>query len=377
MNGGPTTPAFERWLLDPRDPLVFGDGGQVPALMPRSTFLMPPQATVAGLVRTALLEAAGDFSAAAARAELAVRVRGPWLLEHPAGATESVLWAPAPADVALAEGELLPPHLLRPRPDDGVRWLPGAPPGLGLVYLPPRENGRKTERLPFPLWPFEALVDWGLGADPRPLLEQKGLLARRRPLPVAPEHRVHVAIDPETQTALPEALFSSGGQRFAEEFQLAVEVHDGRPADGRQPLRSPRLLVLGGEGRTVACTTGGERVLPPFEEYEARLTARAAAVAAEDRLGLRLQLLTPGCFGGWQPAWPRALEGLLQAVAIGRHLAVSGWDLQHARPRAVRRLVPAGSVYFLGPFTSGDQVIDLCRQLWGRSLCEGQPGDPG
>jgi hypothetical protein len=55
---------------------------------------------------------------------------------------------------------------------------------------------------------------------------------------------------------------------------------------------------------------------------------------------------------------------------------VSGWDLQRRRPRAVRRLVPAGSVYIFGRVASPEALLGLCEALWGRSLCAGLEGDP-
>jgi len=367
---------YETWRLVPRDPLVFGDGGPVAAFTPRSTFLLPPQATVAGLVRSALLEAAGDLSADAARAALGVRVRGPWLVEDdPEGEGRSGrLWVPAPADVVFAGGEPIAPRLVQPTEDEGVSWPPGAPPRL--VQLESRgeaTGGAKTEKPAFPLWPLESVVDWGLEKGPPPVAERWNLLSPGAKHPIERESRIHVAIDPERQAALPEALFSSGGLRLAERFHLAVEV--APPEDGNLAGRRPAgLRVLGGESRTVACTVSPGPLFPGREDYQ---EAVQAFVDQADRpLGLRVQLLTPGDFGGWRPRWPAGVAAPLLAVAMDRPQAVSGWDLQRQRPRAVRRLVPAGTVYYLGPFDRPEPLLETWRALWGTSLCADAAGDP-
>jgi CRISPR-associated protein Cmr3 len=230
------------------------------------------------------------------------------------------------------------------------------------------------EELPFRLWPLEAVIAWGLGEQPIPLpTERWDLLSASGRHPIQREARVHVAIDPERQTALPEVLFSSGGLRVADGFRFAVEV--AQPEGGRINLPSPSgLRVLGGESRTVACTATPEALLPGFEVYRERVE-RSLRVARPP-LGLRVQLLTPGDFGGWRPRWPTAVTAPVVAIAMNRHQAVSGWNLRGQRPRAVRRLVPAGTVYYLGPFAGTEALLEAWRALWGVSLCEGLPGDP-
>ena len=73
---------------------------------------------------------------------------------------------------------------------------------------------------------------------------------------------------------------------------------------------------------------------------------------------IRMILMTPAIFKhGWKPAWldsnssnpPQALGKVklkLISAAVGRREPVSGWNLRSDTPRAVRWMVPAGSVYF-------------------------------
>jgi CRISPR-associated protein Cmr3 len=87
---------------------------------------------------------------------------------------------------------------------------------------------------------------------------------------------------------------------------------------------------------------------------------------------IRLVLATPAVFAkGWRPAWlsDGSLQGAppgnthvqlrLVGAASGRWRAVSGWSLQPLEetgrpgPKPIRRMVPAGSVYFF-EVASGD-----------------------
>jgi hypothetical protein len=250
---------------------------------------------------------------------------------------------------------------------------------LLLAELParyPAMDGFKTDRLDFPFWPFESVVAWSLHPQARPFAADT---ARK---PVQPEYRVHVALQDDTWTAEPAALFSSSGLRFDTGFGVALEVEDGREpaAAGPAPGSPAHLLVLGAESRASACSVSEGGCFPAFSDDRRKTYgARIAELAASgEELGLRLQLLTPGCFGGWAPPWPGPLANKLRAVVMNRFVAVSGWNLQvppNGRPRQVRRLVAPGSLYFFGPFEA-DQLLALCEAWWGRSLCEGLAGDP-
>lgn len=349
-------PTLQTWWLEPRDPLVLRDGGRGVALQPHAVPRLPPQATVAGLVRTSWLEALGTTSAQAAETSLGVSIRGPWLVRRTAGALQP--WLPVPADVVVVDGALQCAELVRPDPEEGTLWPDEVELALDLLALPQRDGRkRKTHRPAFAFWPLEAVIAWGLGQAP----QNSGV--EKAPYPIEPEARVHVSIDEETMTAKREALFSSAGLRFAEGFELAVEVS----APGEPP--PPSLRFLGGEARTVRYRAEAEPLLPAYEAVSARFEARVEEITARGGvLGLRLQLITPGSFGGWQPAWPPALAGRLRAVAMERHLSVSGWNLQQARQRPVRRLVPAGSVYLFGHFSDAAEVLALCRAHWCRAL---------
>ena len=78
---------------------------------------------------------------------------------------------------------------------------------------------------------------------------------------------------------------------------------------------------------------------------------------------------------GYLPAWldKQTLQGVLptqskvkvqlKAVAIDRWLPVSGWDLQSWKPKATRKAVAAGSVYWFGIVEGVLTQADI-EQLW-------------
>ncbi len=372
----------QTWWLEPRDPLVFGDGSRIPALAPRHRFLLPPQGTLAGMVRTRYVAGQADVSRDTARSLLHIEVRGPWLARLRGDGTVPELWLPIPADVMAVRNEqektetYLPSRVVELDPEEGTLWpddWPGDSRSLPmLIEKAERLDGIKTSRPDFPFWPLQDVVRWNL--DPQ------GLARRPGKRPIRPEYRVHVGIDDATWTAEAEALFSSAGLRYGKDFGLAAEVLDRRPvqdSSGPTPGAPPHLLILGAESRAVSCTALPGGCFPAFDAFQRLYEERIEQIlAAGDRLGLRLQLLTPASFGGWRPEkWPEKLQGRLLAACLDRYVPVSGWDLQAGGPRSVRRLVPAGTVYLFGEYPDSTTVLDLCSKWWSRSLCTGQPGD--
>ena len=88
-------------------------------------------------------------------------------------------------------------------------------------------------------------------------------------------------------------------------------------------------------------------------------------------------LATPAIFkDGWKPGWlTNGLEGELYGVKLklvgvsnGRWKAISGWSLASPRgPKAIRRMVPAGSVYF---FKCGQGVATQLANHWLQSVSD-------
>jgi CRISPR type III-B/RAMP module-associated protein Cmr3 len=375
------------WVIDPRDPLVFGTGAPPTSFVARAGALPSPN-TVAGMVRARFV-ASGSYVSPARAAELLERIsiRGPWL-RGPVASGAKEHWIPAPHDGVRACDAFVPAKVDEPTHGEGVLWPDSNPDDLWLVHLPERgPDGSKVAPIAAntPLWPLGAAVRWALGEAVTP--------AQVAPLQhgadpasiVAREHRVHVAIDNRTGTAQPGALFSSPGMRFERDFEIAIDV----TAHDESDAAPPGAVVLGGESRLSFRRVDVGATFPAFEAYEPQY---ANALARTPR-GLRVQLLTPACLQhdvepgtpAWRPAPPVAGLELVAACIPGQS-AISGWDLQAAdgrgAPRAVRRLVPVGSVYYyvfpeLGGEALSRALLAACRQLWGCPITPDRPRTPG
>jgi CRISPR-associated protein Cmr3 len=374
------------WVIDPRDPLVFGTGVPPTPFVARSGALPSPN-TIAGMVRARFV-ASGSHVSPARATELLERisVRGPWL-RGPVASGAKELWVPAPYDgVRTGDtfGHAILGDSIEPIHDEGVLWSDSDSDDLQLVHLPERgQDGAKVAAIAAgtPLWPLGAAVRWALGEDVTPAqvaplqhgTDPAGIVAR--------EHREHVAIDNRTGTAQPGALFSSAGMRFERDFAIAIDV----TARDESDAAPPGAVVLGGESRLSFRRVDAGATFPAFDAYEPQYVNALARMPR----GLRVQLLTPACLQqdvvpgtpAWRPAPPVA--GLkLVAACIPGHSAISGWDLQAAdgrgAPRAVRRLVPAGSVYYyvfpeLGGEALTRALLAACRRLWGCPITPDRP----
>jgi CRISPR-associated protein Cmr3 len=124
---------------------------------------------------------------------------------------------------------------------------------------------------------------------------------------------------------------------------------------------------------------GGKRRLALVENVGAELFAAPRELPGQ-ALGLRLILATPAHFQrGWlpdglereehkgRPCWVGKLPGVegrvvLRAALVNRPLELSSWDMARGKPRATRRLVPAGSTYFFER-VDGQPFTDF-KALW-------------
>ncbi|HYH97869.1 type III-B CRISPR module-associated Cmr3 family protein, partial [Hyalangium sp.] len=189
---------------------------------------------------------------------------------------------------------------------------------------------------------------------------------------------VRVTLDPTTQAAVPGMLYQAEVLETLErsgEWALGVEcaLPEDTPAFPRGPVG------LGGKRRMAMAEPVGTELFSAPKELP------------RSSPGLRLVLATPAHFErGWlpdglertehegQPAWVGTLPGVegrvvLRAALVPRSLELSTWDMARGRPRATRRLVPAGSTYFFEKvdgrgFTA---LSALWLAAWGGSREEG------
>lgn len=330
----------------------------------------PPPSTVAGCIRTAWARETGqDFGAHL----MALGVDGPLLARAGAGGG-LCLYAPRPAD-ALYFGQKDTACCIRAEPTPFTEGSGADLPDGLLPVVAKAPDGKETKGPAW--WAWDDLLGFRRGDDEL----SYSRLSNGGWSPPEGDLRTHVAIEPTTFAAKTGQLFQTEGLDFSP---------PGGMADG--PTSDLRLLVRVGKPLSAAMAhLGGERRLAwiePRESADWPVPPDGWLAQVARAKGLTLTLLTPALFAaGYRPGWldeevagsgplrragsPPGLPGLrvvLCAAALGRWQPHSGWDLERQVPRAGRKLVPAGAVYWFR--LVGDPSAENLAALWLSSICD-------
>lgn len=246
------------------------------------------------------------------------------------------------------------------------------PDGLLPVFFQQRPKSKPVSGPAW--WTQDNMTDWLCEEMPQQQeqIKQNDLGHAQLPTDV----RYHIALDRETLSSAPGLLYQSAGRDFAA-LRKAKDLQQlnkrGWQAEHYALLArfdkklEAGMLRLGGEGRLSALQSCNNA----WPQMPAKLRQ-----ALKGQKHIRLILQTPALFqNGWRPAWldkgeHPTIEGLklkLCAAATERWQAISGWDIRAKKPKAVRRLVPAGSVYW---FEILNNDFDDWDALWLTSLCD-------
>jgi len=205
----------------------------------------------------------------------------------------------------------------------------------------------------------------------------------------AKDVRSHVAIDAKTGAHLEGQLFMTSGLDFtmpseAGPARLAMRVRadQGNIFEG-SVTGMKGFNPLGGERRLAFWQTENCDVLWQCPE-ELQIALKPAA--PEQQTLVKLVLATPACFNkGWKPGWlsegeqgrqpegsPPSCPGVrlkLVSACVGRWQAISGWSLEKGSvgEKPIRRLVPAGSVYFFEIINGSASELS---SAWLESVCD-------
>lgn len=358
------------WIIEPQDPLIVRDGRPfraTPGARARSLPFPFPSTTAGGVRTRAGKDDNGRFDKNLVAAVQNIPHRGPFLVELDGDDVDALL-LPAPADALLFDT------------DDGVErkaLQPVRPPAHAGTDLPneltypvglPRIDSRKPSKRAPRFWRWKAYRAWLLSTADAPVT----LAGLGHGGPKA-DRRLHVAIDPATQTGEDGKLFMTSGLTFwraaddtefrfgaAKRLALLVEAETGK-----MPQRTG-FDPLGGERRLMHWRPT-DYLLPelPKELADAIVTAGHC----------RIILLTPGYFAqGWLPTDLRqerhGVRPDLLAAVVGSPVVPSGWDLKKREAKPTRRLAPAGSVYYLK--LTGDEaaVRAWLEEVWFRSVSD-------
>lgn len=332
-------------LLTPMAPLVLRTGKPFGDTGGGDSFMFPLPSTVAGALRAAHAdEEKLDF---ATNKEAILGLASHSALPASIDAQNQIkILFPCPADARYIRPAMeLMVRRLKPvamMEDEGCDLWPGLRP----VFLEGEEKAKPAAGPSW--WSSSTMLTWLLGDDP----DSENLGPEQTPV----DTRTHVALNPDTLAAKFGHLFQSSGPDFEARRCLPDTALSSRGwSHERYGLLArfehqlkPTMVRLGGEGRmaSVASCDGWPRLPAPLKS------------ALEQTNTIRLALATPALFsGGWKPGWIGAdLTGsppgfpelvlCLKAAAVTRWQALSGWDMVAKQPKAVRRLVPAGSVYW-------------------------------
>lgn len=348
--------------IQPRDPIVARDGrpfGSVGSNRMKSLD-WPLPTTVAGAVRTLLGQShGGNFDAAMIARLKDVSCQGPLPV------SEGQLFVPAAEDAIFTRDS----KCVTLRPEEVDRQSVGLDLPCGLWPALPRELPESKLREVPAWWSVTKMIEWLLephDADP----EFFNTHDHFRQSPVHDE-RSHVKIDPNTFAAQDQMLYSSTGLTLDRLLQAAdanvsypahlvirIDTTDQEFQATVQTLAT--FQPLGGERRVVhVCHDPAEQV-----RFDCPIQIRNVLAKVQVGDGVRMALATPAIFEhGWRPAWlapneaghlvgtppeaPDTLRLELVSVSNQRWDAVSGWSYEEPRgPKPVKRMVPAGGVYF-------------------------------
>jgi CRISPR-associated protein Cmr3 len=339
----------------------------------------PYPSVLAGSLRTLLGKQNGEgFSRVVVDKLKKIDVAGPFPMVSDGQGEQ--LYFPAPRDLVVHESD-----------DEGRRAVPLRPMRLadgegcdlppGLLPVSVTEDGKPARAPAF--WSYERMTDW--------LLNPTGKRFEAPPADGAigsgyfdvpgKDERIHVAIDPKAGAAEEGLLFMTVGldlnaKGVKERVSLSVRVEaENRFGDlvGQLDAFHP----LGGEQRLVRWRTRQNH--PPA--WTAHEKLREALEKSKPGQGIRMILATPAMFKeGWMPGWigdgltgcppGTQVELKLVGACVGRWKPISGWSLEAGKvgPKPVRRLVPAGSVYFFEAMSGNAE--SLVGDMWLRSVCD-------
>jgi len=368
--------------LTANDPIIARDGRPFGVNQGRRMrgLPWPLPSVVAGSFRTALVKASSDtgFSGDVPERLKKIAVAGVFPVY------DEELYLPAPGD-ALAEPtddkKIKTVHRVVPSACPGGCDFPDGLP-LQPVVLPKNVEDFKPIEPPA-WWPLTKMVEW-LTATEKVEYVPDWLTEKFLNQPIQ-QLRDHVQLDAELGASAEGLLFATSGLHVSHLPRHGAKANDRKiPFEERfaQITLSARVDFgdsdwqgterlswhpLGGERRLVHWASAGTQKL---WECPGEVKERLANATR-----IRMVLATPAIFAnGWKPGWLKnGLEGefngvklKLKGVSNGRWKAVSGWSLAKTNdkgqldpsgkpgPKAIRRMVPAGSVYFFEVENPGD-----------------------
>lgn len=363
------------YLIESLAPLVFRGGKPFGTQASAQDIIFPLPSSAAGLLRAiaigqkqvdGITERLNQVQDATYQKILSIPVKGPFLVRYSDDSNFDVL-VPKPANALYFEDrQKKQTKLVRLAPQVIDTEICGSdlPNGLFPVQMTESIKGKPQTGVNF--WNLQHLLQWQQGEELTFEDVQAGGLSQ---LPI--EIRTHVAIDEKTSAAQTGQLFQTANLDLS-----AQRLEQGGWTESRFGFVIQSELHLEQD----IATFGGERRLSQFKPVTAELNLKAKGLTAEklnQAKGFSLNFINPVIFAqGYKPAWldvdgvgvlPNTqIQVKLKATAIDRWLPVSGWDSILWKPKAMRKAVSAGAVYWfelLSDMSNADLEI-LQNYVW-------------
>lgn len=374
--------------MTPQDPLVardgrpFGDGqGSRMRGLP-----WPLPSVVAGSFRTALVKAgSNDFSGDIPTRLMEIAVAGVFPV------CDGELYLPAPNDAVAEPGtdeKGLPTiktiHRVQPLENFGGCDFPNDLP-LKPVMLSDTQSNSDFKPADIPSWwPVEKISDWLVG-------NQISFDKKFLKTPIT-SMRDHVALEADQGAAEEGKIFASSNLNVGYLPRFRMKLDDDKSAFRdrfAEVTLSARVTIPDSETKLnldhnfdIWHPLGGERRMVHWSKNPAPMLWNCPGKVKQslkNATRVRMVLATPAIFkNGWKPDWlTNGLDGELSGVKLklvgasnGRWKAISGWSLAPPKigPKPIRRMVPAGSVYFFEVEKPG--AAEPLADLWLQSVSD-------
>lgn len=374
------------YLIESLAPLVFRSGKPFGSQASAQDVFFPLSSAAAGLVRYLHLSQNTDGQAfALTKAEfeqykqnvLSVQSYGPFLVKF-SDENDVQILVSKPANAMYHENkETGETSLVRLIPKQGFEIADkeghlitkqnhedcgsDLPDGLLHVQMEKDLKGKPAKGANF--WTLEHFIQWQKGESlDFKTVDNHGVTS------IPTELRTHVAIDDDSLASVNGKLFQTAS------FDLAHQKTD----DGWEEKRLGFLVQTTEELKPDLATFGGERRLSHIKSVNnislPFMPTKDDADKINELKGFSLAFITPCIFeNGSLPAWidkdtltgsipETGIKVQLKAMAIDRWQAVSGWDSVLWKPKATRRAVSAGSVYWF-EIVSGQFDLSILQKL--------------
>ena len=383
------------YFLDPKSALVFRTGRPFDQAGDPQSLNFPLPSTTAGACRTAIADSQDNFdfnSDESRKLLLQNKVYGPLAasISNDQSNEQIKVFFPRPNDAVYLKDMEGNDQLFVLKPgsmtNDDEEYC-DLPKGIKPIFL---EENIKSKPVDGDSWWSKSNMErWLMGEKPTVGLKSLGWAGAKA------ESRTHVKLQATTLAAEERQLFQTQGIDFAspkksktdykgwqdQRFGLLVNLPD-------QSI-IPQYKRVGGEGRVVAIKSADSTwptISSTLKDQLANTIEQKNKDKQEnkddqenDALGIRLILVTPAIFErGETPGWidadtligsPPGFDAIslkLITMANARWEAQSGWDLALNKPRAIRRMVPAGAVYWFKVLAGAEHL----HQLWLQPICD-------